>query len=133
DLVAGHVDLMFTDASNVLPFVRRHDVKVFGVTSRTRWTAAPDIPTLAEQGLPLYFSLWRGLWAPKSTPADRVAKINAAFRDALSDPAIQKKITEIGQDVAPAGQQRSVGFGEFHRAEAARWWPIMKTIGIKSQ
>src|SRR6185312_8342553 len=51
DLVAGHVDLMFTDASNVLPFVRRHDVKVFGVTSRTRWTAAPDIPTLAEQGL----------------------------------------------------------------------------------
>ena len=60
DVIAGHMDLLFTDAANVLPFVRRGQIKAYGVTTKGRWAAAPEIPTIAEFGIPLYFSLWRG-------------------------------------------------------------------------
>lgn len=133
DLIAGHVDLLFTDASNALPFVRSGDLKTYGVSSRTRWSGAPDIPTLAEQGVPVYFTLWRGLWAPKNTPPDRVATLNSAVRRALSDPAIKKKIGDAGQDVASTDQLAPEAFGRFHRSEAERWWPIINAAGIKAQ
>ena len=133
DLVSGHVDLLFTDASNALPLVRRGDLKAYGVTSRTRWSTAPEIPTLAEQSVPVFFSLWRGLWAPKNTPEDRIAKIDAAIRETLSDPAVKKKIFAAGQDVAPDGELTPEAFAKFHRAEAERWWPIIKAAGIKAQ
>ena len=132
DLIAGHVDLLFTDASNALPLVRRGDLKVYGVTSRTRWSAAPEIPTLAEQSVPIFFSLWRGLWAPKNTPQDRIAKIGAAVRETLSDPAVKKDITAAGQDFAPDDQLTPEAFAKFHRAEAERWWPIIKAADVRS-
>src|SRR5215469_1701496 len=79
DLLGGHIDVMFDQASNSLPAVRAGKIKAFAVTSRARLAAAPEIPTVDEAGLPgFYVSVWHGLWAPKGTPPDVVSKLNAA-------------------------------------------------------
>src|ERR1700710_2685661 len=90
DMMAGHIDLMFDQATNSLPQVRGGTVKAFAVTSRTRLASAPDIPTVDEAGLPgLYIAYWHAIWAPKNTPADVVRTLNAAVRMALADPAVE--------------------------------------------
>jgi tripartite-type tricarboxylate transporter receptor subunit TctC len=97
DLVAGHVDLIFDQALNALPFVQSGNVKAFAVTAKTRLSAAPDIPTVDEAGVPgLYISVWFGLWAPKGTPQAVVAKHNSAVVDALGDPAVRRRRVLVG-------------------------------------
>ena len=87
----------------------------------------PDIPTADETGVPgLYMSGWFGFFAPKGTPKDIIAKLNAATVEALADPAIQKRFTELGLDVAPREQQTPEGLAAFQKAEIAKWWPIIK-------
>jgi tripartite-type tricarboxylate transporter receptor subunit TctC len=79
DLVAGHVDLMFDQASNSLPQIRAGTIKAYAVTSRLRLVAAPDIPTVDVAGLPgFYVSVWNGLWVPKGTAPDVIARLNKA-------------------------------------------------------
>jgi tripartite-type tricarboxylate transporter receptor subunit TctC len=94
----------------------------------------PDIPTADETGVPgLYMSGWFGFWAPKGTPKDVIAKLNAATVEALADPAIQKRFTELGLDVAPRTQQTPEGLASFQKAEIEKWWPIIKAAGIGAQ
>jgi tripartite-type tricarboxylate transporter receptor subunit TctC len=94
----------------------------------------PDIPTADETGVPgLYMSGWFGFWAPKGTPKDVIAKLNAATTEALADPAIQKRFTELGLDVAPRAQQTPEGLASFQKAEIEKWWPIIKAAGIGVQ
>jgi tripartite-type tricarboxylate transporter receptor subunit TctC len=94
----------------------------------------PDIPTADETGVPgLYMSGWFGFWAPKGTPKDVIAKLNAATVEALADPAIQKRFTELGLDVAPRAQQTPEGLASFQKAEIEKWWPIIKAAGIGAQ
>jgi tripartite-type tricarboxylate transporter receptor subunit TctC len=76
---------------------------------------------------------WFGFWAPKGTPKDVIAKLNAATVEALGDPAIQKRFTELGLDVAPRAQQTPEGLAAFQKAEIAKWWPIIKDAGIGVQ
>src|SRR3982075_678866 len=79
DLMRGQIGLMFDQASNALPQVRGGTVKAFAVTAKTRLPNAPDIPTTDEAGLPdFYAALWQGLWAPKGTPKETIARLNAA-------------------------------------------------------
>lgn len=130
DVVAGHVDLLFVDASTALPYVRNGQVRAYGVLAAHRWTAAPDIPTLAEGGVPLQFSLWRGLWAPKGTPKDVVAKLNTAVNDAFAEPAVRERIGAIGQEIPAGDQQTPAALAAFQRAEAAKWWPIIKAAKL---
>ena len=76
DLLAGQVDLMFDQAANSLPQIRAGSIKTFAVTGKARLTAAPEIPTVDEAGLPgFYVPVWHGLWVPKSTPKDVIAKL----------------------------------------------------------
>ena len=101
---------------------------------RTRSASMPDIPTADETGVPgLYMSGWFGFWAPKGTPKDIIAKLNAATVEALADPAIQKRFTELGLDVAPRAQQTPEGLAAFQKAEIEKWWPIIKAAGIGVQ
>jgi tripartite-type tricarboxylate transporter receptor subunit TctC len=85
-------------------------------------------------GVPgLAISLWHGLWAPKGTPADVVAKLNAAAVAALADPAVRKRFVDLGQEIPPAEQQSAAGFAAFHKAEIDKWWPVIKGAGIRNQ
>lgn len=134
DLIAGHIDLMFDQATNSLPQVRGGNIKAFAVTSRTRLASAPDIPTVDETGLPgLYIAYWHGLWAPKGTPADTVAALNAAVRTALADPAVQARFLELGQETPAPDKQTPAALAEHQNAEIAKWWPIVRAANIKAE
>jgi tripartite-type tricarboxylate transporter receptor subunit TctC len=134
DLVAGHIDLMCDMAANSLPQARAGTIKPIAVMSNARWFAAPDVPTAQESGMPgLALSLWHGMWAPKSTPGEIIARLNAAVVKALADPTVQKRYAEQGQEIPPPEQQSPEGFRAFHQAEIEKWWPIIKAANIKNE
>jgi tripartite-type tricarboxylate transporter receptor subunit TctC len=134
DLMAGQIDIMFDQATNSLPQVRGGTVKAYAVTSRTRLASAPDIPTVDEAGVPgLYIAYWHAIWAPKNTPGDVVAILNAAVRVALADPAVQRRFLELGQETPPPDKQTPAALKEHQTAEIAKWWPIVKAANIKAE
>jgi tripartite-type tricarboxylate transporter receptor subunit TctC len=134
DLVAGQIDLDCDLAANSLAQYRAGNVKALAVMTKTRWAAAPDVPSVDEAGFPgLYYSTWHGTWAPKGTPADIVARINAAAMAAMADPATQKRIADLGMDIPPAEQQAPAAFAAFHKAEVEKWYPIVKAAGVKAE
>jgi len=134
DLVAGHIDLSFDQAISSLPYIRNGQVKAYAVTAKTRLAAAPDIPTVDEGGAPgVYISTWFGLWAPKGTPREAIAKLSAAAQEALADAAVRQRLTDLGQEIPPPEQQTPEGLGAFHRAEIEKWWPIIKGANVKAE
>jgi tripartite-type tricarboxylate transporter receptor subunit TctC len=134
DMIAGQIDLMFDTSANSLPQARSGNVKSLAVTSKTRLAAAPDIPTMAEGGLPGFeLSNWRGLWAPKGTPRDVIAKLNSAVRGALADATVRKRLGELGQELFPPEQLTPEALAARQAAEIERWWPIIKAANIKAQ
>ena len=131
DLMGGQIDMMFDQLSNALPQVRAGAVKAFAVTAKTRAANAPDIPTVDEAGLPGYYaSLWQGLWAPKGTPPDVIAKLNAAVGEALADPKVAARLREIGQEPFPPDQRSVDAMAAFQQSEADKWWPIIKAANL---
>jgi tripartite-type tricarboxylate transporter receptor subunit TctC len=134
DLVAGQIDLMIEPSSNFRALVRAGSIKAFAVTSATRSATAPDIPTAEEAGLPgLRTSLWYGLWARKGTSQTVIGRLNAAVVAALADPAVHKRLVELGLDIAPRDQQTPEALAALQRAEIAKWWPIIKAANIKGE
>jgi tripartite-type tricarboxylate transporter receptor subunit TctC len=134
DLMSGTVDLLVVQGAVALPQIRAGKIKALANLSPQRSASMSDIPTADETGVPgLYMSGWFGFWAPKGTPQDIIAKLNAATVEALADPAIQKRFTELGLDVAPRAQQTPEGLAAFQKTEIAKWWPIIKDAGIGAQ
>jgi tripartite-type tricarboxylate transporter receptor subunit TctC len=134
DLVAGQIDLMIEPSSNFRTLVRAGSIKAFAVTSATRSATAPDIPTAEEAGLPGFrTSLWYGLWAPKGTPKPVIGQLNAAVVEALADPAVRKRLAELGLEIAARDQQTPEALLVLQRAEIAKWWPIIKAANIKGE
>jgi len=132
DLLAGQIDIMIDSQTNSLPQVRDGKIKAFAVTSKSRSAAAPDIPTVDEAGLPgFHFSVWNATWAPKGTPKNVVGKLNAAVMDALADPTVRARLTDLGQEIFPREQQTPEALYAFQKAEIEKWWPIIKAAGIK--
>jgi tripartite-type tricarboxylate transporter receptor subunit TctC len=134
DLVSGQIDLQIEPASNFYAQVRAGTIKPYALAAKTRIGAAPDIPTTAEAGLPVFqSSLWYGLWVPKGTPKDIVARLNATMLDVFNDAAVKKRFAELGLD-PPAREQRTPeALRAYQKAEAAKWWPIIKAANIKPQ
>jgi tripartite-type tricarboxylate transporter receptor subunit TctC len=133
-LVAGDIDMLLDDPTNALPQLRAGKIKAFAVTSKTRLASAPDIPTVDEAGLPgFYFSRWHALWAPANTPVDIVAKLNTALVAALADPKVRAGFADRGQEVFPRDQQTPAALGSYHKAEIEKWWPIIKSMGIRAE
>jgi tripartite-type tricarboxylate transporter receptor subunit TctC len=133
DVMAGHVNSTFDQAATALGQVRAGRVVALAVTAPARLSSAPDIPTVDEAGLPgFYMSIWHALWVPKGTPREVIAKLNAAAREALADPAVRKQLMDLGQEIPPASQQTPEALRAHHKAETDKWWPIIKAAGIKS-
>ncbi len=134
DLLAGQIDMLFDQASNALPQVKAGRIRAYAVTAKSRLKAAPDIPTVDEAGLPgFYVSVWHGLWAPKATPKDVIAKLDDSVTRALADPAVRQRLADIGQNIPPREQQTPEGLRIYQKAEADKWWPIIKAAGIRPQ
>jgi tripartite-type tricarboxylate transporter receptor subunit TctC len=134
DLVAGQIDMMIDIPASSLPQLRDGRIKAYAITAPTRLASAPEIPTVDEAGLPgLYVSVWYALWAPKGTPADILAKLNAALTETLAEPAVQQRFTDLGLDIPPPSQQTPDFLAAHHRAEIEKWWPIIKAAGIRAQ
>jgi tripartite-type tricarboxylate transporter receptor subunit TctC len=132
DLIGGSIDFMIDLAASSLPQVRAATVKAFAVTASGRLASAPDIPTVAEAGFPrLEMTSWYGLWVPKGTPGDIVAKLNKALVDSLAEPDTRSKLGALGQQIFPREQQRPEVLRAHHQAEIDKWWPILKEADIK--
>jgi tripartite-type tricarboxylate transporter receptor subunit TctC len=132
DLVAGQIDIIVDQTSNSISQVRAGTIRGYAVTDDKRVASAPDIPTTDEAGLPgFHMTLWSGLWVPKDTPKDIVAKLNAATVEALSDPAVKKQLENLGLQMPPKDQLSPKALGAWQRAEIAKWWPMIKAANVK--
>jgi tripartite-type tricarboxylate transporter receptor subunit TctC len=132
DLVAGQIDLMIDQTSNSISQVRAGTIRAYAVTDSKRSESAPDIPTTDEAGIPgFHMTLWSGLWVPKDTPKDIVAKLNAAAIAALNDPAVRKQLENLGLQMPPSDQLSPEALGVWQKAEIAKWWPMIKAANVK--
>jgi len=110
DLLAEQIDFMIEPSSNF------------------------NIPTADEAGLRGFFaSLWYGLWVPKDTPKDIIAKLNATMVQVLAEPMVRKRFDELGIEITPLAQQSPEALRAFQKAESERWWPIIKASNIKAE
>jgi len=132
DLVAGQIDLIIDQTSNSIGQVRAGTIRAYAVTDDKRVEQASDIPTTDEAGLPgFHMTLWSGLWVPKGTSKEVIAKLNAAAVDALNDPAVRKQFENLGLRMAPADQLTPQALGAWQKAEIAKWWPMIKAANVK--
>jgi tripartite-type tricarboxylate transporter receptor subunit TctC len=134
DLVAGQIDLMIANLNTSLPQMREGNVKAFAIATKTRSAVAPEIPTAEEAGLPgFYVTGWLGVWAPKRTPQDVIAKLNSVIVNALGDPSVRMRLAELGFEIFPHDQQTPEALAAYQKAEIEKWWPIIKAAGIKAE
>jgi len=132
DVMSGQIDFLFDHLAHSLPHVRAGKVRAYAVTAPTRSPSAPDIPTFDEAGVPgLHVLIWYGLWAPKGTSKDIITRLNAAVREALADPGVSKRLSDLGQVIPPPEQLTPEALAAYHKAEIEKWWPLIKAAGIK--
>jgi tripartite-type tricarboxylate transporter receptor subunit TctC len=133
-VLGGQLDIIIDQASAGLSVAKGGGVRAYAVTAKQRLASAPEIPTVDEAGLPgFHVSIWQAVWAPKGTPKDVIAKLNAAIAGALADPTVQKRLADIGQELPTKEQMTPEGFGAFHKAEMEKWTPIIKAANIKPE
>jgi len=132
DAIGGQIDGVCDAAASVSQAIDDKLVKGLVVGSTVRLSTLPDLPTSAEAGLPEFEAQgWNGLFAPKGTPPEIIAKLNAAVVDSLADPNVRERFKELGHDIAPRDQQTPQALAAFHKAEIEKWWPIIKAANIK--
>jgi tripartite-type tricarboxylate transporter receptor subunit TctC len=133
DLVAGQIDLVFTTPDR-LALVQAGGAKAFAVSSDTRLALCPDVPTFVENELPaLSVSFWFALYAPAGTPRDTIDKLHGAAMEALADPTARSRLAQLGMAIFPREQQTPAALGSLQKADAEKWWPIIKAVNIKRQ
>lgn len=132
DVIAGHVPIMAANILSTLPHVKAKRVRAYGVTSAKRASAAPDIPTIAEAGVPGYEAVqWFGLLAPAGTPREIITKLHGAVLQTLNDPNVRKRFIDGGADPAPSSSPEA--FAALLQAELKKWARVVKEAGIKPE
>ncbi len=134
DLLGGQIELSCLEASQTLPHYRSGKFRAFGVVTKHRWFLAPEVPTIEEGGVAgMQMPFWHALWAPKGTPIEIIAKLNAAVLAVFADPAAQKRFADMGHDIPPRDQLTPEALAAHHKAEVAKWWPIIKAANLKAE
>ena len=127
DLVSGQIDIKFELPANSLSLVRAGQIRAYAVTAPQRLTAAPEVPTVDEAGMPgFHVSLWNAIWAPKGTPAPVIARLNAAVRETLADPVVRARLIDLGLEIPRVEEQTPDWLGRYHKAEFDKWLPIIR-------
>jgi tripartite-type tricarboxylate transporter receptor subunit TctC len=127
DLLAGNIDVLYETLPALLPHIREGRVRPLAVASASRLPQLPDVPTTAEAGMPqLVVETWNALFVPARTPADVVAKLSDAAREALKDPQVARQLQDMGARVVGSTPAELAAFNE---AEVRRWAPVVKASG----
>jgi len=131
DLIGGQIACSFNPVGEVAQYAKAGRIRILATTAAKRATFLPDVPTMAESGYPdLTVELWLGMLAPAKTPADTVAKLEDALRDALKAPDVLEALTKFGYDAPFAG---STQFRDIIRKDYDRWGPIVKASGFTAE
>jgi len=133
DLVGGHVDFLCEQAVSVAQQIGAGTVKAYAVSSNARLAVLPDVPTAKEAGVDYVMSIWAGIFAPKGTPPDVIAKLAAALDKALDDPAVEKRLADLGGSLPTRDERSPAKFDSFVKAEIARWSPILKAANVEAK
>jgi tripartite-type tricarboxylate transporter receptor subunit TctC len=131
DLVSGHIQMMIDGTGPLLPHIQDGKIRPLAVTGKTRSPDFPNVPTMIESGYPDYvLTFWTGIVAPAGTPADIVAKLNAAINDSLKSPMVKNNLAKFNVEANIASPHE---FADFLAAEAKKWGGIIRTTGIKAE
>jgi tripartite-type tricarboxylate transporter receptor subunit TctC len=134
DLVGGHVDYFCEQVVSVAPSAKGGMIKALTVSGNARSAALPDVPSAKEAGLPGYqLSVWSAIFAPKGTPKPVVARLSDALNKALDDPALIKRLADLGGTVPPKAERGPDYLGKTLKADTARWDPILKKAMAESK
>ena len=129
DMLAGQFDIMCTATGSFLPLIRAGQIRAYAVTAKARMEAAPEIPAIDEVSKELqgfHVGVWNALWTTKGSPPAAVARLNEATNRALADPALRKRIIDMGLDMPPADKLTPAALGAYQKSEAEVWLPIMR-------
>lgn len=132
DLLGGQIDFVIEPSSNFIQQVESKTIQAYAVTAPVRASSLPNVPTTDEAGLKGFHpSLWYGLWVPKGTPKDVIAKLSDVMQKVLALPAVQERFKKLGITMTPKPQQTPQALRAFLKAETERWWPVIKAANIK--
>jgi tripartite-type tricarboxylate transporter receptor subunit TctC len=130
DLLGGQVDLMCDQTTNTTSQIKGGKIRAYGVTSKSRLAAMPDLPTLHESGLPSFeVAVWHGLYAPKGTPKAIVDTLADALRVALNDPVVKQRFADLGTEPVTDNRARPEALRAHLKSEIDRWAPIITKAG----
>jgi len=133
DLVGGHVDFLCEQSVSVAEQIKGGSVKAYGISASERLAALPDVPSAKEAGVKYDMSIWAGIFAPKGVSKEVIDKLAAALDKALDDPAVRKRLGDLGASI-PAKQERNPAtFDRLVKAEIARWAPILKAASADAK
>ncbi|MFJ3464081.1 Bug family tripartite tricarboxylate transporter substrate binding protein [Achromobacter spanius] len=131
DTIGGHVEAFFGDVSGLMPFINDGQLTALGVAAPARLKSLPNVPTLAEQGIPnVEASNWYGVFAPKETPADVVGQLNQAVRNSLKAKALIDNLASLGVEPSPSSPEE---FGELVKTDTAKWAQVVKAGNVKAE
>jgi tripartite-type tricarboxylate transporter receptor subunit TctC len=126
DLVGGHIDFLCEQSVSVAEQIKGGSVKAYGISAPERLAALPDVPSAKEAGIKYDMSIWAGIFAPKGVSKEVVDKLAAALDKALDDPAVSKRIGDLGGSIPDKPERSPAAFDSYVKAEVARWAPILK-------
>jgi tripartite-type tricarboxylate transporter receptor subunit TctC len=130
DLVGGHVDFLCEQSVSVAEQIAAGTVKAYVVSANQRLATLPDIPSAKESGINYQMSIWAGIFAPKGTPKEIIAKLAGALDKALDDPSVRKRLADLGGSIPAKPERTPASFARLVKAEIARWSPILKAASL---
>lgn len=126
DLIGGHVDFFCEQAVSVAEQVRSGGIKAFGVSAMDKLEALPAVPAAKDGGVNFQMSVWSGIFAPKGTPKEAVDRLAVALDKSLDDPAVIKRLNDLGGSVPKKAERTPASFEKLVKAEITRWKPILQ-------